>query len=610
MAPSFDYTASSLLCAEDNNSIMCFDDGDYGTVDEFGDAWKHQNRRSHNQNQSFNGGDFLTGFPLQSDECLVLMVERECEHLPRDGYLKRLRSGDLDLGVRRVAVDWIWKVHAHYSFGPLSVYLSINYLDRFLSAYEMPRSKAWMMQLLGVACLSIAAKMEETEMPLSVDLQVGETKFVFEARTIKRMELLVLSTLKWRMQAITPLPSEVAAAVAISVLGESQTVDTEKALSCFIQHVEKERVLKCLELFQNLSWISGSDKVARASVPSVPQSPIGVLDATCLSYKSDDLTVGSCANSSNNSPDPKRRKTMTDHLRAKLVSSYATCSQMLEAYHIFSYTNRQSTFLYNSMIRGYASIHLFSQSLTFYRQMLLQGKQHDFATLPSVLKSCAGLSALHLGRQVHVAVLVHGFSSDVATSNALISMYSKCGDLATARRVFDEMPVRNPITWSAMMAGYGIHGVFGEVFRLFEQMLAVGESPDEVTFTAILMACSHSRLIAEGREYFEMMQRRFGVRQKLEHYTCMVDMLGRAGYVEEAEALIEGMEVKPDEALWGALLGACRVHGKVEVAERVAEKAEYFHHLLKLVMKIASTFTSSNEAGFLDLFFDPGKRST
>ncbi|KAF8397564.1 hypothetical protein HHK36_016484 [Tetracentron sinense] len=88
---------------------MCFDDGDYGTVDEFGDAWKHQNRRSHNQNQSFNGGDFLTGFPLQSEECLGLMVERECEHLPRDDYLKRLRSGDLDLGVRRVAVDWIWK---------------------------------------------------------------------------------------------------------------------------------------------------------------------------------------------------------------------------------------------------------------------------------------------------------------------------------------------------------------------------------------------------------------------------------------------------------------------------------------------------------------------
>ncbi|KAF8411389.1 hypothetical protein HHK36_003938 [Tetracentron sinense] len=349
MAPSFDCTASSLLCAEDNNSLMCFDDGDYGAVDEFGHAWQHQNHRAHYQNQTFNGGDLLTGFPLQSEECLGLMVERECEHLPRNDYLKRLRSGELDLGVRREAVDWIRKVHAHYSFGPLSAYLSINYLDRFLSAYELPRGKTWMMQLLAVACLSVAVKMEETDIPLSLDLQIGESKFVFEARTIQRMELMVLSTLKWRMQAITPFsfidyflrktnddqpplrllisqsiqlilstikgidflefrPSEVAAAVAISVLGGTQTVDTEKAVSCFIQHVEKERVLKCLELIQNVSWISRSDKVASASVPSVPQSPIGVLDAACLSYKSDELTVGSCANSSHNSPDSKRRK--------------------------------------------------------------------------------------------------------------------------------------------------------------------------------------------------------------------------------------------------------------------------------------------------------------
>ncbi|KAF8404685.1 hypothetical protein HHK36_009573 [Tetracentron sinense] len=348
MAPSFDCTASSLLCAEDNNSIMCSDDVDLGAVNELGAVCQHQTHHFHYQAQSFNGGEFLIGIPFQSEECLGLMIQRECEHLPRDDYLERFRSGDLDLGVRREAVDWIGKVHALYNFGPLTAYLSINYLDRFLSAYELPRDQAWMMQLLAVACLSLAAKMEETEVPLSLDLQVGESKFVFEARTIMRMELLVLSTLKWRMQALTPFsfidyflqkinqdlppprslisrsiqlilnsikgidilefrPSEVAAAVAISVSGEIQTIDIDKALSCLIQHVEKERMLKCLVLIQDVLLISGSVKDASASVPSVPQSPIGVLDAAFLGYKSDDLT-GSCANSSHNSPDTKRRK--------------------------------------------------------------------------------------------------------------------------------------------------------------------------------------------------------------------------------------------------------------------------------------------------------------
>ncbi|XP_010272942.1 PREDICTED: cyclin-D3-1-like [Nelumbo nucifera] len=348
MVPSFDCSASSLLCAEDNNSFMCFEDIDDGAENEFGVGWQQQDHRTDHQNQSFSGLEFSIGFPLQSEECLSLMVERECQHLPRDDYLSRLRRGDLDLGVRREAIDWIQKAHAYYNFGPLSAYLSINYLDRFLSAYELPRGKAWMMQLLAVACLSLAAKMEETEVPLSLDLQVGETKFVFEARTIQRMELLVLSTLKWRMQAVTPFsyieyflfkinddqppsrlcisrsiqlilstmkgidflnyrPSEIAAAVAMSVCREAKTVDIEKAISCFA-HVEKERVVKCLELIRDMSLISGFVKVGSGSISSVPHSPIGVLDAACLSYKSDDLTVGSFAHSSHSSPDTKRRK--------------------------------------------------------------------------------------------------------------------------------------------------------------------------------------------------------------------------------------------------------------------------------------------------------------
>ncbi|KAF5464076.1 hypothetical protein F2P56_014187 [Juglans regia] len=343
MAESFDCVTSNLLCSENSNT--CFDGFDCNATNGIGisPSRNKQNNHTHSQDPIFDiiRSESSVGFPLQSEERVREMVEREREHLPRDDYLKRLRSGDLDLSIRREALDWICKAHAHYSFGPLSVCLSMNYLDRFLSIYELPRGKSWAVQLLAVACLSLAAKMEETRVPQSVDLQVGEPKVVFEANTIQRMELLVLSTLGWRMQAFTPFsfidyflsktnivkhqlrlslsrsvqiilsidflefrPSEVAAAVAISVSRQMQAMDIDRAMTCFI-YVEKGRVLKCLELIKDLSLIHGSANVANASAPSVPQSPIGVLDAACLSYKSDELTVGSCANSSHNSPDAR-----------------------------------------------------------------------------------------------------------------------------------------------------------------------------------------------------------------------------------------------------------------------------------------------------------------
>ncbi|XWS33384.1 hypothetical protein CRYUN_Cryun22dG0077500 [Craigia yunnanensis] len=360
MAENLDYSVSNLLCSE--NTSSCFDgDLDFNGINEFGISsacHHHLKYQIFNQQDPFfinNRSTSLMGssaFAIQSDDRIKEMVEREMEHLPGDDYFKRLRSGDLDLSFRREAVEWIWKACAYYRFGPLSLCLSINYLDRFLSVYELPRGKTWTVQLLAVACLSVAAKMEETKVPLSVDLQVGEPKFVFEAKTIQRMELLVLSTLKWEMQVLTSCsfidyflskicndqypsstsmsrslqlilstirgidflefrPSEIAAAVAISVSGEMQTLAIDKAISSFI-FVEKGRVLKCVELMKDLSLINGSAtanaNVATASSSSLPQSPIGVLDAACLSYKSDEITVGSFSNSSHSSPGIERRK--------------------------------------------------------------------------------------------------------------------------------------------------------------------------------------------------------------------------------------------------------------------------------------------------------------
>ncbi|GJW64810.1 cyclin, C-terminal domain-containing protein [Tanacetum coccineum] len=313
---------------EDNDHIGYDNDDDM--------LWDHGNNQNSTHYQNLETEYSVLDVPLQSDECINLLIEKECEQFVGFlDYFSKLKNGNFDLVARREAVDWITKVHAHFSFGPLSAYLAINFMDRFLAVYELP-AKAWMMQLLAVACLSLALKMEETEVPLILDLQVGGSRFYFEPKTIQKMELLVMATLKWRMQAVTPLsfidyfllkvnagqpilrsmilrstqlflslirgieflqfrPSEIAAAVAIHVVGSTQ-------YSTLDHHVQKERVFKCIELLKELNG-DYARSLMSGTLTSMPKSPIGVLEAACLSFKTDDATVESCLNSAN-----KRRR--------------------------------------------------------------------------------------------------------------------------------------------------------------------------------------------------------------------------------------------------------------------------------------------------------------
>ncbi|RCV08452.1 hypothetical protein SETIT_1G327700v2 [Setaria italica] len=353
MLPGYDCAASVLLCAEDNAAILGLDDE--GEESSWAGATPPRDTvvAAAAAAAGIAADGFLTEFPLQSDECVAALVERETEHMPVEGYPQKLqrRYGGLDLAaVRRDAVDWIWKVIDHYNFAPLTAVLSVNYLDRFLSTYELPEGNPWMTQLLAVACLSLASKMEETFAPLPLDLQVPEAKFVFEGRTIKRMELVVLSTLKWRMHAVTACsfieyflhklsdlgvpsllarsrsadlilstakgaefvvfrPSEIAASVALAAIGECRSSVIERAAtSC--KYLDKERVLRCHEMIkEKITMGSIILKSAGSSISSVPQSPIGVLDAAaCLSQQSDDATVGSPATCYHSSSTSKRRR--------------------------------------------------------------------------------------------------------------------------------------------------------------------------------------------------------------------------------------------------------------------------------------------------------------
>ncbi|KAK9734615.1 hypothetical protein RND81_04G152000 [Saponaria officinalis] len=257
-----------------------------------------------------------------------------------------------------------------------------------------------------------------------------------------------------------------------------------------------------------------------------------------------------------------------DFTRSKLISAYTSCSQISDAHFIFSLCNRQSTFLYNTLIRGYSSIKKFDLSLDIFRQMIFFRKEIDSNTLPAVLKSVAAVSGLRVGKRVHGYALVRGFGSDLAHCNALINVYGKSGDMVYARKVFDEMPEQNLITWCAMMSVYGMHGQFDEVFGLFDELLIRGVELDAVVFTTVLTACSHGGRVETGKEYFKMMTDVFKLKPSMEHYTCMVDMLGRSGRIEEAKDLIEKMKIEPDEALWRAFLGACKFHRESEIIVR------------------------------------------
>lgn len=161
---------------------------------------------------------------------------------------------------------------------------------------------------------------------------------------------------------------------------------------------------------------------------------------------------------------------------------------------------------------------------------------------------------------------------NVIVGTSIIDMYCKCGRVEMARRAFDRMRDKNVRTWTAMIAGYGMHGRAREALELFYEMVRTGIRPNYVTFVSVLAACSHAGRVDEGWRWFSSMHHEYKIEPGIEHYGCIVDLLGRAGFVSKAHELIKGMKVKPDFVIWGSLLGACRTHNNVELAEISAGK--------------------------------------
>ncbi|XP_077234567.1 tetratricopeptide repeat (TPR)-like superfamily protein [Tasmannia lanceolata] len=259
------------------------------------------------------------------------------------------------------------------------------------------------------------------------------------------------------------------------------------------------------------------------------------------------------------------------HVSNALVDMYAKVGSLECSLGVFDKMSERDVVSWTSLITGYAHRGFHEEALKLFCQMRIAGIESDEFVIASALSACAGLTVLEFGRQVHVNFTKCGFRSSLSIDNSLVTMYAKCGCIEDAHQVFDSMAVRDVVSWTALIVGHAQNGKGKDSLRLYEQMLESGTRPDFITFIGLLFACSHAGLVEEGRCYFESMYKVHGISPGPEHYACMIDLLGRAGKINEAEVLLNQMTVKPDATVWKALLGACRVHRNLELGKRAAQ---------------------------------------
>eukprot|EP01018_Ginkgo_biloba_P015302 Gb_10776 [translate_table: standard] len=259
-----------------------------------------------------------------------------------------------------------------------------------------------------------------------------------------------------------------------------------------------------------------------------------------------------------------------------IISGYAQNGYGDEAWKVFHKMQlsgiKPDVISWNTIIAGCAQNKHWDAALKYFRQLQISGPKPNSVTIASVLPACANLAALQQGKEIHDYIIRIGFDSDVYVGSALLDMYAKCGSIENARNLFIKMSQTSVVLWNAMIAGYAMHGHSEQALKLFNQMQHERMKPDHITFIGVLSACSHSGLVREGWQYFECMSKYYHIKPRVEHYACMVDLLGRAGHLDEAHNLITNMTVEPDVCVWGALLGACRIHCNIELGKWAAER--------------------------------------
>ncbi|KAG0524306.1 hypothetical protein BDA96_07G199600 [Sorghum bicolor] len=261
------------------------------------------------------------------------------------------------------------------------------------------------------------------------------------------------------------------------------------------------------------------------------------------------------------------------YMGSSLISMYAKCGLVEDARKVFHGMHERNVVCWTSMISGYTQLGKFKEAVNLFRDMQITGMKVDDGTIATVVSSCAQMGALDLGRYVHAYCDVHGLGKELSVKNSLIDMYSKCGDINKAHEIFCGLTKRDVFSWTAMIMGFTVNGLCSEALDLFAQMEGEGKvMPNEVTFLGVLTSCSHGGLVEQGFHHFQRMSMVYKLAPRIEHYGCMVDLLGRAKLLTEAEQFIKNMPIAPDVVVWRSLLFACRACGEVGLAEFVAER--------------------------------------
>ncbi|KAJ4955426.1 hypothetical protein NE237_012209 [Protea cynaroides] len=254
-----------------------------------------------------------------------------------------------------------------------------------------------------------------------------------------------------------------------------------------------------------------------------------------------------------------------------MISGYARCGMINAAKQLFDAMPQRNDISWSAMIDGCNKGGGFKDSLMVFHQMQREGVWPGKFVLSSVLAACANVGALDQGRWIDTYIRRNSIRLDAVLGTSLVDMYAKCGRLDLAWEVFEKMKHKEVFSWNAMIGGLAIHGRADDSIELFLKMQREKFKPDGITFLGVLNACAHAGLVDKGLRYFSFMKQTYGIEPTVEHYGCVVDLLGRSGHLSEAEDLIRSMPITPTAAVWGALLGACRIHGNLELGERVGK---------------------------------------
>lgn len=268
-----------------------------------------------------------------------------------------------------------------------------------------------------------------------------------------------------------------------------------------------------------------------------------------------------------------------------MISAYSQKGDIGSAREYFDKMPQRNVITWNSMLAAYIQHGHWEEGLKLYKVMLLQDNvMPDWVTFSTLFGACNDFASLRLGNQIIAQAVKSGFDSDVSVANGIVTMYSKCGQFEKARKVFDSIVYKDLVSWNAMITSYALNGQGKSVVQIFENMLTSGVIPDHISYIGLLSGCSHSGLVSEGKYYFNSMTKNHGILRSSEHYTCIVDLLGRAGFLEEAKKVIEEMPIQPDSAVWVALLSACCTHGDSKLAEYAVK------HLQELDLKDSGSY--------------------